>query len=184
MKDKAKELGINLLVSFASFALCFAAVEIALRFTIYNFKNYPVSRGPGSVYAIDTPEFKATVYINHLGLRGKEIEEKKEEEHRKLHETLENRQVPHVFMIVPAKAQVLGKDWMNKKKYDYRKPDRILSELCQGLSIPLIDLLNLYETLSPAVLRGFYYVQDEHWTEQAHHHAANVLADFIRSYRS
>ncbi len=82
MNRNAKKLLINLLVAFAALLICFLLTEIVLRLTIYNFKDYPASRGPGSVYSINTPEFRTRVSINRVGLRGKEIEGKKEGEYR------------------------------------------------------------------------------------------------------
>ncbi len=73
---------INSLLIFGSTAVFFGVMEIVLRLTVYNFSNYPVSPGPGSVYQINTSEFKTDVRINLANLRGAEIPEKREGEYR------------------------------------------------------------------------------------------------------
>lgn len=82
MRSKIRSGVLNLFLSVSVLCALLLLTEFVLRLTVYRFKNYPVSPGPGSVYRIDTAEFKTAVRINRHNLRGPEIPDKREGEYR------------------------------------------------------------------------------------------------------
>ena len=84
----------------------------------------------------------------------------------------------YIFLI-PFKVQCLKSDLLDKDKYDYQKPNRILSEFSAKNKIPCLDFLGLYDQMDPRTIRTFYYHKDMHWTKAGHHHAGEALAKFL-----
>ena len=84
----------------------------------------------------------------------------------------------YIFLI-PFKVQCLKSDLLDKDKYDYQKPNRILREFSAKNKIPCLDFLELYDQMDPRTIRTFYYHKDMHWTKAGHHHAGEALAKFL-----
>ena len=84
----------------------------------------------------------------------------------------------YIFLI-PFKVQCLKSDLLDKDKYDYQKPNRILRDFSAKNNIPCLDFLELYDQMDPRTIRTFYYHKDMHWTKAGHHHAGEALAKFL-----
>ena len=84
----------------------------------------------------------------------------------------------YIFLI-PFKVQCLKSDLLDKDKYDYQKPNRILREFSAKNKIPCLDFLELYDQMDPRTIRTFYYHKDMHWTKAGHHHAGEALSKFL-----
>ena len=96
-----------------------------------------------------------------------------------LHEAAKAHGVDFYIFIIPSKVQCLKADLLDKDKYDYQKPNRILKDFCVQRGIPCLDFLELYDQMPPRTVRTFYYHKDMHWTQAGHHHAADALARFL-----
>ncbi|GEM_PF-856925 len=79
---RRREYITNAALAAFTLLLCLAALEVVLRLTVYNYKSYPVSPGPGAEYHIDTAEFHTTVRTNSLNMRDGEIPPKAPGERR------------------------------------------------------------------------------------------------------
>ena len=81
--------------------------------------------------------------------------------------------------IIPFRVQCLKAGLLDKDKYDYQKPNRILREFFKARDIPCLDFLQIYDQMEPKSVRSFYYRKDMHWTAAGHRHAAKALTRFL-----
>ena len=96
-----------------------------------------------------------------------------------LHEAAKAQDVEFYIFLIPFKVQCLKADLLDKDKYDYQKPNRLLKAFCARRGIPCLDFLELYDQMEPRTVRTFYYYKDMHWTQAGHHHAGEALAKFL-----
>lgn len=96
-----------------------------------------------------------------------------------LHEAAKAQGVDFYIFLIPFKVQCLKADLLDKDKYDYQKPNRLLREFCEAQGIPCLDFLELYDAMDAKTVRTFYYYKDMHWTQAGHHHAGDALAKFL-----
>lgn len=84
-----------------------------------------------------------------------------------------------VVVLVPAKTQVLDKDWEKYQKYykDFETsrtmPQDLIMDFCEKSNITCIDLLS--EFLKKASKGGFYFNIDGHLNEKGHQLASSVI---------
>lgn len=72
----------NITIFAATLVIFFSLLEMTLRLTIYDFKDYPKSAGPNSTYEIRTAEYSHTVSTNNLNIRNRAILPKAKDEYR------------------------------------------------------------------------------------------------------
>ena len=68
---------------------------------------------------------------------------------------------------------------LDKDKYDYQKPNRILRDFFKERDIPCLDFLQIYDQMEPKTVKSFYYRKDMHWTVAGHRHAAKALTRIL-----
>jgi hypothetical protein len=98
----------------------------------------------------------------------------------KMHKLCKEKGIELLVILVPTKQQLFKKQFLNDRKYDYKKPNALLRNFCNQKAMPVLDMLEIYETLPPENLRSFYYNQDRHWTVGGHAFMGSVLAEEVK----
>jgi hypothetical protein len=96
-----------------------------------------------------------------------------------MHDAAKARDMDFYVFIVPFKVQCLKANLLDKEKYDYKKPNRILREFFAKRGVPCLDFLELYDQMEHRRVKSFYYLKDMHWTPEGHKHAAKAISEFL-----
>lgn len=84
--------------------------------------------------------------------------------------------------VYPQHRKIFFRDFpaMQSQKWDWHKPNRIISEFCSEQRILYLDLLPLFEQHAAAHEQYLHY-SGGHWNEAGHQLAARRLYEFIES---
>ena len=96
-----------------------------------------------------------------------------------MHDAAKALDVDFYAFIIPFRVQSLKAGLLDKDKYDYQKPNRILRDFFKERDIPCLDFLQIYDQMEPKTVKSFYYRKDMHWTAGGHRHAAETLTRFL-----
>jgi len=96
-----------------------------------------------------------------------------------MHDAAKAKDVDFYVFIVPFKVQCLKAKLLDSRKYDYKKPNRILREFFAKRGVPCLDFLELYDQMEHRRVKSFYYLKDMHWTSEGHKHAAKAISKFL-----
>ena len=99
------------------------------------------------------------------------------EDLKRIKDACDARGVSMMALLVPEKQQVFMKRFLSDEKYDYRKPNRILRSFFGTNGVPVMDMLDVYESLPERELKKQYYSRDLHWTADGHVLAARTLKE-------